>query len=307
MITFAASEIRFLLMICRLVIFMLFITTALVSGQTRLQYNLQKGEVFMIRQNALQVITQELDGASQEITNEISGVLEFRVVGQKNEDFELSITFKELQMYMSSSSIGQLLAINAKEVSEDDVQSRIFHSLLNEPFHMLLSRNGDILEVRGGDSLVSKMAASSGVADAFALKMMKKSLEKEFGSAALSESYKQMTYIYPLTAISIGDSWQNEYSGKLSAHNTWTLDELTADEARISGKAKVAMDVIEPATTMKLSGTQTTSIIASTATGFIQKMTVTGVSDGISTLTQMGDQKIPTKIKSNITYELINH
>ncbi len=294
-------------MVFRLVHFAVIFMTALVSGQTLLQYNLQKGEVFTIRQNAQQIITQELDGASQEITNQISGILEFRVVSQKNENFEISVTFKELQMNMSSSSMGQLLAINAREVSEDDVQSRIFHSLLDESVHMLLSKNGDIIEVRGGDSLVSKMAASSGVADAFALKMMKKSLEKEFGSVALSESYKQLTYIYPLTSIRIGDSWENEYSGKLSAHNTWTLDGLTADEAQISGKAKVTMDVTEPATTMKLSGTQTTSIIASIDTGFIQKMTVTGVSDGISTLTQMGDQEIPTKIKSNITYELIKH
>ncbi len=281
------------------------ILSGITFGQTTLQYNLQVGDVFTVKQNARQVIAQELDGAFHKITNTIYGLLEFRVVGKKEDTFELTITFKDLIFNVNSSIQGELLNVDAKDAEADDAQSKMFHSLLNVPVHMVLARNGDILRVTGGDNLVSKMAESSGLQDPFSLNLMKKSLEREFGSEALSESYKQLTYIYPTKKINIGDSWQNEYAGKLSARNTWTLTGLTNSNANITGKAVVAMEVTEPATTMKLNGTQMTAIITNLATGFIQKMTVEGVSDGYSTMTQMGDQEIPTTIKSTVTYELI--
>ncbi|MEM7381844.1 MAG: DUF6263 family protein, partial [Bacteroidota bacterium] len=179
--------------------------------------------------------------------------------------------------------------------------------ILNTPVQIILAKNGDVLEVNGGDSLVAKMAKASGVEDQFTLNMMKKSLEKEFGSEALSNSYKQMTYIYPDDEKEVGESWENEYSGKLATRNVWTLNKVTETETDLSCKADVVMDLKEPATTMKLTGTQDTQVTADSESGFILKMKVEGISEGTSTLAQMGDQEIPTTIKSLITYELIDN
>jgi len=278
----------------------------ILFGQTTLEYNLNKGDTFLIKQQAQQIITQELDGAVHEITNKIDGVMEFKVIGEKDGHYEIDMTFKNLNLNMSSSIQGELLSVNAQEVTEGDMQSKIFNSLLNVPIHIILAKNGDILKVDGGDSLVSKMVHASGLKDDFSLNLMKKSLEKEFGSEALSNSYEQLTYIYPEGEINIGDTWENEYIGKLSAKNIWTLDNITSTNASISGKAVVVMDVTEPATTMKLRGTQDTSITTDIISGFIVLKVVEGTSEGISTITQMGDQEIPTTIKSTITYELIN-
>ena len=185
------------------------------------------------------------------------------------------------------------------------MQSQIFNSLLDTPVELTLSKTGDILEVIGGDSLVAKMANASGIEDEFSKNLMKKSLEKEFGSEALSKNYKQMTFIYTAEEVTIGDTWQNEYTGKLNAKNTWSLIEITDTEALIRGKAEVSMNVTEAATTMALTGTQETEIKTDRASGFISVMTVKGESKGISKMTQMSDQDIPTTIKSTITYQLI--
>lgn len=278
-----------------------------VNGQTSLQYSLKEGDTFTIKQSAEQVITQEIDGAAHEITNKIDGIMEFRVLGAEEENYAVAVTFKDLNLNMSSSIQGELMNVNASQVSEDDLQSKIFNSLLNTPIHIILAKNGDVLEVNGGDSLVAKMARASGVEDQFTLNMMKKSLEKEFGSEALSNSYKQMTYIYPDGDMKVGDSWENEYTGKLGAKNVWTLEEVTETQTGISGKAEVVMNVKEPETTMQLTGTQDTQVRADITSGFIVKMTVEGISEGTSTLAQMGDHEIPTKIKSIITYELIDN
>ncbi len=276
-----------------------------VFGQTKLQYNLKAGEVYTVKQEANQIISQELDGAIHELNNNISGLLEFKVISETDSTFNIDFEFKDLNMLMTSSIQGELMKINAKEVQNSDVQSKIYNSLLNEPFHMVLGKNGDILQVTGGDSLVAKMSRATGIEDEFTLNMMKKSLEKEFGSEALSNSYEQMTFIYPNVPVDIGDNWKNKYSGKLAANNTWTLEQLTDSTASISGEASVVMDVSEPASTLKLSGVQSTRIETDLLSGFIISMKVEGNSKGVTFMTQMGDQEIPTTISSTTTYTLI--
>jgi len=193
-------------------------------AQSTLEYKLKAGDVFIVKQNAHQSIVQEMDGATHELTNDLNGVLEFKVSEEVDDSYKIDLAFKDLNLLMNSSIQGELMNVKAKEVSEDDIQSQIFNSLLDTPVQLILSKTGDILEVNGGDSLVSKMANASGLEDDFSKNMMKKSLEKSFGSEALSNSYKQLTYIYSDSLVNIGDSWQNEYIGKLNAKNTWTLN-----------------------------------------------------------------------------------
>ncbi|WP_297792105.1 DUF6263 family protein [uncultured Eudoraea sp.] len=276
-------------------------------GQSTLQYNLSVGDVFIIKQDANQLITQEIEGTTHEITNTLGGVMEFRVRAENEDTYDLDVLFKDLNLKMISSSQGELLNVSAKDYEENDIQSKIFNSLLNVPVQVTLARTGDILEVNGGDSLVSKMVNASGVKDEYSLNMMKKSLEKEFGSEALSNSYEQFTFLYPNSSVKVGDSWNNEYKGKMQAQNTWTLKEISEVSAAIEGNALVVMEVVEPASTMKLNGTQDSSVATDISTGFARKMTVTGLVEGFTSMSQMGDQEIPTKIKSTIIYELIEN
>lgn len=277
-----------------------------ILGQEVLQYNLNKGDVFNIKQEARQSIAQEFEGASHEITNDLRGILEFKVTDKTSDAYILDVTYKDLVLKMTSSIQGEMVNVHAQEVDTNDVQSKIFNSLLNVPIQITLANNGDVIEVIGGDSLVSKMAKASGLTDEFSLNMMTASLKKEFGSEALSNSYKQMTFIYPNKEIYVGDTWENDYEGKLSAHNQWQLDSLSLEEASISGIATIVMDIKEPTTTMQLDGTQATKITTDLKSGFIIKMEVEGFSKGFSTIMQMGEQQIPTSIKSTVTYQLIN-
>jgi len=289
-----------------ILIFLIVCTGHSLEAQTKLQYNLKKNGTYTVKQQAEQVITQELDGGTHELTNKIDGILEFKVLGEVGENYEIALTFKDLNLQMTSSLQGELMNVKAKEVVEGDMQSQIFNSLLESPVSLVLAKTGDIIEVNGGDSLVSKMAKASGVEDEFSLNLMKSNLKKEFGSEALSNNYKQMTFIYPKNKVKVGDTWENQYTGKLTAKNKWTLGELNDKKAQIKGTADVIMNIDEPATTMNLRGEQNTEITVDITSGFIQKMTVNGLSTGISTMPQMGETEIPTTIKSTITYELTN-
>ena len=100
-------------------LFIFCITT--INGQTTLQYTLKVGDVFRIKQNAKQTIIQELDGSSHEIVNQMNGILEFKVVAIKEKNYIISLTFKDLNLKMTSSIQGELMNVKAKQVVPGDM------------------------------------------------------------------------------------------------------------------------------------------------------------------------------------------
>jgi len=258
-----------------------FLLCTVCYAQTSLGYSLKKDDIFTIKQDAQQIITQIMDGAEHEITDDINGVLEFRMIDEKNDNCEIAMRFKDLNLKMTSSIQGELMNVQAKEVSKGDLQSKMFNSLLDIPIQMTLAKNGDIVNISGGHSLIIKMVTASGILDELQMNMMKKGPEKEFGSEVLSNSFKQMTYIYSDEIVNPGDSWENEYTGKLNSKNTWTFDGLENDSPIISGIAAVIMTVDDGATKMNLNGSQQTKIITDRASGCVKSITVEGTAEAL--------------------------
>lgn len=276
-------------------------------AQSTLEYRLAEGDVFTVEQQAEQQIVQSLEGASHTITNRVSGVLQFRVLKVRDSSYLLEFMFRDLIFQIESSLQGVLLDIHATEPEPADLQSQVFNAMLNVPIHMELSRRGKILDVRGGDSLVSRVVAEAGLKDSFSRTMMRKSLEQQYGSQALAQSYEQMTYFYPSRPVQVGDRWQNQFEGKLQARNSWQLDSLGTERAIIHGSATITMQVDEPESSMHLKGRQTTLVQTRVDSGFLREMRVESSAEGFSTTTQTGELEIPTTITSQVMYRLIDH
>ncbi len=284
-----------------LLIFLLFYSFS--WGQTALEYRLQVGDTFTIKQIAEQHILQEFDGYTHELENNIDGVLEFTVMSVADDGYELDMSFLDFGMQITSSVQGVLMQVRASEPNEEDAQSMIFHSILNVPVRIELLKSGHVTAVRGGDALIEKMTIASGLTDSIAKQALKSSLQSEFGSEALSNSFEQMTYIYPEKDSTSHNSWKNEYSGKLSAKNEWTLEKASDSINYIKGKAIVLMNISDSGTSMQLSGEQETQVTADVETGFILDMSVEGKASGSAMTEYSGDLKIPTTISSKTTYE----
>ena len=274
-------------------------------GQSTLGYQLKEGDVFIVEQQAEQQIVQSLEGTSHELTNRISGILQFRVLQVRDTSFILEFMFRDLVFQIESSLQGMLLDIHAAEADPSDTQARIFNALLNVPVEMELGREGRIMEVTGGDSLVARVVDQAGLEDGFNKTVMQRTLEQEYGSRALAQSYEQMTFFYPRIPVSVGDRWKNSYEGKISTQNTWQLDSLNVERAVISGVATIRMKTADPSSSMDLEGTQKMTVMTHGPSGFLNEMQVENQASGISTSAQTGDLEIPTTITSMITYRLI--
>jgi hypothetical protein len=276
-------------------------------AQSALEYRLEEGDIFTVEQQAEQLIVQSLEGTTHQLTNRISGVLEFRVLKEQDSSYLLEFKFKDLIFQIESSLQGVLLDIHASEPDATDLQSRIFSAMLDVPVQMELNRKGRILAVSGGDSLVARVVREAELPDSFSQTMMRKSLEQQYGSNALAESYEQMTYFYPNHPVQVGGTWENRFEGKLRAQNIWHLDGMDTDTTLISGSASIEMEMVDTSSSMKLTGKQTSSIQANPNNGFLREMRVDSQAEGYSLTAQTGDLKIPTTITSNVIYRLIDH
>ncbi len=276
-----------------------------VTGQNTLGYRLESGSSFKIEQHALQDITQELETGTQVITNDIKSIMEFTITGKEDTLYLIDVEFKDLKMFMSSDLYGELMNVDTSIPKENDIQSKIFQSLIGQKVTIKMTATGKIHEVNGGDQLIENMVNAAGFEDDFTRDLLSASLSKDFGSEALSKSYEQMTFFYPSQAVDIGDTWTTHFDGKLASKNTWTLSAMSEVASEINGSAETVLSIKDDQTTMELSGSQNSMIIVDPMTGLFRKMEINGEYKGFSIVKQLGDQEIPTKIEMRLSYQLI--
>jgi len=272
-------------------------------AQYDLGFKLKANDTYRIRQLAKQEITQEFEGMTQVLHNDLEGIFTYRVKEVTTTGYVILMTFEEFAMKVSS-DMGEVMNVRASKKVEGDPMSTILHAIIGHEFELVMTTRGAIVASEGSDALITKMIVATGITDEVGVAMMRKTLEKEYGSDFVG-SLEQMTFIYPDQAVSINESWHTHFSGKLTAQNTWVLEKVTNGIVSISGTANVEMTTINDTVTMNLKGAQETMIETSEETGFIDKMMISGSYEGSSLITQMGSTQIPTTITQTVTYEII--
>lgn len=288
-------------------LWLLALITPVLNGQESLRYRLDTGDVFTVQQQAEQKVVRDFEWGRQEITNRLNGILQFRVVEKNKEGYLLEFSFKELSLHINSNTDGDLLVVNTSRSDNQDIQSKIYRSLLNYPIRMKLHPSGAILSVDGGNRLVQKLIDVAGISDESLRLEMENGLMQDYSSEALAASYEPLTHFYPTAAVRIGESWENQYRGNQPTENCWTLDSLGPGKILISGVSKTQIQTENHLGGTHLEGNQTTSIVCDAATGFMREMLTKGSATGYSMQTESGNSKIPTTIETKISYTLIDH
>ncbi|WP_271425157.1 DUF6263 family protein [Aequorivita sinensis] len=287
-----------------LVFFLSFVSLHNVAAQEIIQYNFKKGDVFMIEQNAIQNITQNIDDNEHLMTNTLYGIFKMEVVNVLGSKFVLDVNFETFKLKIDSNLYGVLTDINTSiPANEDDVEAKIFEGLVGPKFQMILLPTGEIESITGTENLVEGMINNVEDLDDFTKAMMRKSVEKEFNNHDMVESMQQFTFIYPEKSVKTNETWENTYTGDFTANNTWKLMNYSKTNINLESDAIIKLNTTENSVIMELSGTQKTKAITNTATGFIETMTVTQQLEGVSIALEMNNIKIPTTLTSTITYK----
>lgn len=284
------------------------ISLTVVEAQTKLEYKLNVGDIFKVQQLAEQDILQDMSGSKHEMKNLIEGDYTFTVETVSDSLYGIKFRFDRFKMTSTSNLLGEIISVDtSKEVADDDIQGKIFSQLVSTDLMMYMYKNGKVKVVEGTEQLIENMVNSAGDFDDFTKELMKESVKGEFGDENLSNSFEQMTYIYPSNTVKNGDTWMNKFEGELSSDNVWTLDDQKEGQALISGESTVVFNSSDESIEMKLTGVMTCEIQASIQSGFISTMTSSSTCTGNSIMTNMNGTQVPTTITSNVTYKIIKN
>lgn len=275
------------------------------NAQYSLNYNLKIGDSYKIEQVANQEIIQNMNGSEHRMHNLIEGTFIFKVEHINDSIITFDFAFDRFKMSSTSSMMGELMNVDTNDsIALDDVEGKLFSGLTTSSLKMLMLKNGDIKEIYGTGTMVDHMIESAGDFNDFTKDLMKEAMKKEFGGKNLSESFEQLTFIYPDTKVKKGEIWQTEYKGKVSAINNWTLDKISKELLRITGQSDVNYKTNDESLTMDLSGKTESEIVAFRPSGFIKSMTSISNAKGTSVIKNMEGLEVPTTMTTKITYKV---
>ncbi len=274
-----------------------------LQAQTLLQYNLKINDSIVVNQKANQKITQDIDGSKHEMTNVLESTFVFIVKKVTDSSYVLDFSFKLFKLNSTSNLYGEIMSIDTSApIEPEDMEAAIFSGLTKSKLKIELLKNGDIINIRGTNSMITNMLDRSGIADEYTKQLMIEEMKKEFGSKSLANSFEQFTYIYPSKKKVIGERWENMYAGDLEAKNTWTLQAISPT-IDILGSSQISIKSVEDNFNMLLEGEQKTRISSDAKTGVVKTMTVTSKTQGNTVSLQNNSVKIPTTINSVTTYK----
>jgi len=275
-----------------------------LTAQETLQYNLTKGQRFKVSQRAVQEFVQVIDSVESKATNTVTGVTTWTVDQVLEDKYILLTSFESIRLKTESEIYGVLYDINTDASSDSlDVQSEIFRGLVNIPFTVILLKTGEVEAIKGSSALVENMILQSGIEDENVKKIIRESMDGQFGDISLASSIEQMTFMFPTEKVKVGGTWENDYVGDLEAHNVWNLDSYNQNEYVISGKASVLMKMDDASGRMTLEGAQTTHATIDNVSGLFNEVIVHQNVQGTSVIPDVGNQEMPTKLTATITYK----
>ncbi|WP_026753524.1 DUF6263 family protein [Sediminibacter sp. Hel_I_10] len=282
--------------------------TAFAQKSYDLGYKVQKGDAFKVYQSADQEIIQDMNGEKHEMSNMIEGEYTFRVASVNDSIIIFNFKFDRFKMKSTSSLMGELMNVDTKDsINADDVEAKLFSGITAASLKMKMYKNGHIKSISGTEQLIEGMVNNAGDFNAFTKELMKESMKKEFGGATLSESFEQLTYVYPKVSVKKGDTWRNNFKGDLSSSNVWTLENVSEAVFMISGKSDVSFKIEDDTIMMDLSGTMTSKVNTSRISGFISSVSSTSTATGTSVMKSMKGVLIPTTVTTKITYKVKNY
>lgn len=304
---FQATQNRLMKSAIYLLLFFQIIALSTLQAQEKLGYNLKKGDVFRIEQQAIQHITQKMDSTEHKMTNNLYGVFNMEVINASQGKFVLDVQFETFKFRTESDLYGVFSDIDTSvpPASEDDIEAKIFQGLIGPKFQLVLLPSGQVESMSGIENLVNSMLEKAEIEDEFSKAIVKESVSKKFNNEDMRKSFQQFTYIYPETKVRAHDTWKNGYTGAVSAQNQWKLLAITDSDATLEGQSAIQLKVEEGSVIMELDGTQQTQVVSDPENGFIKTLAIEQQTEGTTIIPEMDHIEIPTSLNATITYKLL--
>jgi hypothetical protein len=289
------------------------IPTPTPPALSQLQLNLQVGDVYRVRVISDQVITQDLDGQSEETQQSIG--YEYRyTIREVDADGNLWVdTMYDWVFVEQGGSLGTMTYDSANPPEVIPQEATGYAALVGKGFSMRLSPTGEVLDVAGLSEMYSQIVEELAPDDPETGEVLEQLIEDQFGEEAIKSQAGEVVFAYPPGKVEIGDSWTSNIESTLLVpmqfDNVYTLETLDGQTATITIHSTVSpvddsqtVDLGFMQLSYVLEGTQEGTTQIDTATGWTRSSTLDQHLSGVMTIIADGEEfEVPITLVATTT------
>jgi hypothetical protein len=199
----------------------------------KLEYRFTVGDEYTMTQVTKQTIKQTIMGTEQNGENMYSNEMKLKVIAVTGTGAKLETQFLTLKN-SSKTMIGDVTMDS--EGPEENVQNKVFKSMMKKSFFITMNKTGIVEDVEGSENLWSDIG-SLGL-DENTMTTMKQLLEQMLGKNSLKNSFEQAMVYYGDKKVKQGDTWNSKNAlpmdFPIQVDNSWHLVSLTNAIAEVS-------------------------------------------------------------------------
>lgn len=205
-----------------------------------LSLNLENGKTYTQVMQTLSTINQEVNGMKMEIKMEIAGKISYQVNSASDKLYDLSVKYESLSMSMDVPMKGKM-TFSSENKEANDPASKILATLVGNEFQVKMTTKGEVLEVTGFDSLLTKIFEQSPEIPQSQSAQIKTQIEGAYGVESFKKNFANFAGAFPAELIQVGDKWTTENSietmMKMKMNSTFTLVAVTEDSYQIQSES----------------------------------------------------------------------
>ncbi|MBA4055901.1 MAG: hypothetical protein C0490_14400 [Marivirga sp.] len=284
-------------------------------NMVKLEYAFRVGDEYTLTQITKQTINQSIMGTEQNGENMYSGEMNFKVVELTPSGARLETQFIALKN-RSKTMMGDVTMDS--EGSEDNMQNKIFKSMMKKSFFVTLNKTGVVENVEGAENLWSGLNTLG--LDENTINSTKQSLEQLLGKNSLKNSVEQAMVYYTDRKVKQGDVWTSKngfpMDFPIQIENSWNLVNLGTTTAKVSADGVFTTTDKQKAINLPggikakvdLGGKQTMQANVNLDTGWPSDLHILSELKGKMILLAGGilqeDMEMPMQILTNTSYKI---
>jgi hypothetical protein len=214
------------------------------AQKSTLRLNLQKDSTYYINCNIKVGIDQYIKGTHHTAQATIKGTTAHKILSINDSLYNMEVTYKSMSITFDTGDHEEF----SSENDTSNVFSRLFRLVLNKPFSMVMSKMGEIIEVKGFDKIFTDQIESLKLSEQ-QKKQMVSQMEQSFGDSDLKNNLQAAFIMYPEQPIGVKDSWKSKthYAtaiGSIEINNVYILNNISGDNYEIAAKADILPDKV---------------------------------------------------------------
>jgi hypothetical protein len=209
-----------------------------------LRMNLQPGEAYRVRFSTEQQIHQSMQGQSLDTEQRIGYEYNYSIRSADaagNTWIDVVYTWVHFEQ---ETVLGSVLYDSDNPPAQIPPGAEGFAALLGNGFSMLVTPQGEVLEIEGIEAMYDQMLEAMDFPDPATEEQFRQAIQQQFGEDALKQQMNGASFEFPQEAVQVGDSWtvstETTAVMPMAMESTYTLRRVEGNVATVEMRSLIS-------------------------------------------------------------------